>query len=318
MKTHYTKNGPKCIYSALFTVMLATSTSFGGITVTIENDVFSDSDDNYSHGTEIEWSHSPEIIKDGVFRTGYGLNQLLFTPSKISDPNPPPQNDRPWAGTMSLYRETWRINQYDEQIRTRFEIGVLGPSSHADYSQKKVHEWLDCKTPMGWHHQMPDEPMVNVYQDRYAKLSEWVVANKTGFDWTAIYGGTLGTTYVNARGGLMARFGYNLPVQAGIGDISPKNDEPLKSRVFLYSFAEITGVLVAHNATLSNSMFRDRETGQERDIEHFLDVYRYGVAAGWDSFRLSYQWEDRGEEFEGETDGGMSYGILKIEFTTVF
>jgi len=65
-------------------------------------------------------------------------------------------------------------------------------------------------------------------------------------------------------------------------------------------------------------MFRDRETGQERDIEHFLDVYRYGVATGWDSFRLSYQWEDRGEEFEGETDGGMSYGILKIEFTTVF
>ena len=33
---------------------------------------------------------------------------------------------------------------------------------------------------------------------------------------------------------------------------------------------------------------------------------------------VTYTWEERQEEFEGETDGGLGFGMLRLEFTYQF
>ena len=295
----------------------------GGFVITAENDVFMDSDDNYSHGSEIEYTEDATgQIEDGdPFRVGYGINQLMFTPNDISDPNMPTQSDRPWCGTFSMYYETWTRTK-SEEIRTRYSIGTIGPDSHSEESQKTVHEWLGCDTPMGWDNQMPNELMFNIYQDRYYTLYS-ISYNRFGTDIDAVYGGTLGTAYVNGRIGTQIRIGYNIPPKSVAGRIVPKAImcdvfEYIKNRGFVYLLCDASESLVLHNATIGSSIFRDREEGQERDLEPFVFSYDYGIVAGLDKLSVTFLIEHETSEFKGEEDDSLSYGMLRIEYTSHF
>lgn len=307
------------IIATLFGLFL--SSSFGGFVLTLENDFFGDSDDNYSHGTEIEynyWKH------DGFtpYRVGLGVNQLMFTPQDIGEPDLPPMTDRPWCGTLSVYYELWHRTNH-EDVRTRFEIGVLGPSSGAENSQVKVHEWLDCKTPMGWDHQMPDELMANIYHERYYRLWSQNIYGRWGYDIKPLYGFTFGTTYMNLRAGGQSRFGYNIPLNSFPGGIAPKvvRGQGLvlsDPGFFVYVVGSVEEMYVAHNATLGESYFENRESGQERELESMVFTYRYGLVTGIKNFSFSYMWEERSEEFKEETDGGMGWGMIRLEFLYQF
>lgn len=285
----------------------------GGVVITIENDFFGDSDNNYSHGTELEYVRT--VSAGDVFRVGYGWNQLMYTPKKIGRKEMPPTTDRPWAGTMGVYRETWAATP-NEEIRTRIEVGVMGPSAHADDSQREIHKLLNNRTPQGWDNQKPDEPMLNIYQDRYLEMCNFNLHDKTSIDAKFLYGGTLGTTFVNGRLGLLSRLGYNIPDKSVHGDIAIKRSR-WHDRLFAYFFGEAIGMCVLHNATLADSIFRTKP-GTERTIEHFVPVLRYGVVLGYDKFSMTYMWEEHGDEFKHEDDGGMSYGMLRLEFTAHF
>lgn len=293
-----------------------------GVIITLENDaLFDQSDDNYSHGTEIEyvtWKYDTFV----PYRVGYGINQLMFTPKDISDPNMPPMTDRPWCGTLNFYYETWeRTNR--EEINTRYSIGVMGSNSGAEQSQKAVHKWLGCATPMGWDNQMPNEPMLNLYQDRYRLILSCPLFREFSTDLKFIYGGTIGTTYLNARGGIQARMGYNIPINSFPGGIVPKapkdgKDPFVNQRFFIYLVSGIQEMYVPFNATIGSSIFENRKFGQERPLEEFVYSYKYGFVTGFKNVSCSYIWEERQEEFEGEVDGGLGYGMLRLEFTYQF
>lgn len=298
------------------------SVSFGGLIVTLENDTFLDKDDNYSHGTEIEYVDKLYRDEFSVRRVGYGVNQLMYTPHDISNTEFPPQNDRPWSGTLSLYRESWRLYK-TQSIRTRVSIGVLGPSAKAQRSQRTIHTWLGCAMPEGWSHQMPDEPMVNVYQDRYHKLLSRNVSGKWEGRIYSLYGGTLGTAFVNGRLGGEAQFGYNIPDGSLPGGIVIKGYHggrirKLASEFFIYVTAGAHGELVLHNATIGNSMFRSREVGQERSLEPLTYETKYGIVTGVKNFSFSYLFFERGDEFRGQSLGRMKYGVVRFEFTQQF
>jgi len=287
-----------------------------GFVITAENDAFDGSDDNYSHGSELEYNY---WIKDGqrAYRVGYGINQLMYSPKDISDPDMPPKTDRPWCGTLSFYRETWEWKS-DVEIRTRIGVGVLGPSSGSEYSQKKVHEWLGCQEPMGWDNQMQDEPMLNLYQDRYKLLWIQNVDSKRILDVKWLYGGCVGTTFVNMKIGIFARIGYNIPRSSMPGGIVMKGGRDTRDRVFLYATGGVDEMLVVHNSTIGESFFRDRDTGQERDLNNFVGESSCGIVGGYDKISVSYIYAQRTSEWERSDDGNMGYGMIRVEFSSQF
>lgn len=309
------------ILAALF-VFATVCAAQAGFILTIENDFFIGTDDNFSHGTEMEWVSDQRLDADGPFRVGWGVNQCMYTPTD-NTALPPPPDQHPWVGTLSLYRETWSRSKFcNEEVRTRCEVGVLGPASQNEWSQTTVHRLINNELPHGWDNQFPNEPMLNVYHDRFHLLWEGR-ADKWSTDMKGVYGGTLGTTFINAKVGAQVRAGYNIPPNSMPGGIEPKvgrDGKPVavETGFFSYLMAGADEMVVLHNATCGSSFFRDRDPGAERDLEPFVGMYRYGVVVGYGEMSLTCLIGHRSNEFEGQTDGGMGWGMLRVEWLHQF
>jgi hypothetical protein len=199
----------------------------------------------------------------------------------------------------------------------------MGPDAKSEESQRQVHKWIDCDEPEGWDNQMPNEPMFNVYQDRYYRLLHGTTNSKFGYRLYGIVGGTIGTTFVNGRVGTELRGAYNIPRYSFPGGIVAKGAHAswvhrLINEFFIYCVGGIHEEMVLHNATIGDSLFRNREPGQERDLEFFVSESKHGIVTGFEHFSLSYLYYDRAEEFRCQGDGGMEYGMIRIEFNKQF
>ena len=310
-----------CIIGLIIIFFLsALSASASGVALTIENDFFGDKDNNYSHGTELEYFRAIDLGDSyGIYKKSYGFNQLMYTPTDLRYPGIPEPGSRPWAGTFSIYYETLTLKSERLEIRTRYSMGWLGPRSKAERTQKAVHKMLDNTPPQGWEWQMPNEFMVNLYHDRYYLLDshEW---GRKGYDFKGILGGTLGTVFTEAHIGAVARLGHNVPkhsLDTGIA-IKTARQQSFLDDIFFYGLGELKASVVGHNATIGESIFRNRFPTQEKSIEHIVGSFRYGGALGYRGFAVTYIWEQRTDEFKDQTDGGFKYGMLKIEYNWRF
>jgi Uncharacterized protein conserved in bacteria (DUF2219) len=152
------------------------------LTVTGENDVLTNSDNNYTNGGAISWVSSDldtydsdsfvskwasfwkflPFVDDDGYKTyeAWSLVQEMNTPDDIQDPNPP-EDDQPYAGVLYvdslLYarKERWA---HVWQLR----VGVVGPASQAEEVQNKVHDLIGSDEALGWDTQLPNEPVINI------------------------------------------------------------------------------------------------------------------------------------------------------------
>ena len=303
-----------------FVVMIGLMARADGFIVTFENDIFTGSDNNYSAGTELEWVSEPKMDEDGPFRIGYGANELMYTPTDAQDVKMPPPYDHPWCGTLSAYRETWTRSGRNE-TRMRYEVGVLGPLASAKFFQSSIHRMINNDLPKGWSNQLPNEPMLNYYYDTYHLFWNESV-NHWRIDFKGIYGGTAGTTFDNARGGLQIRMGYNIPRNSMPGGIDPKAGKPGveddQPGFFAYFTTMAQGMVVARDATVGESLLRTRKSGQDRILEPLVGEYHYGVVVGYRELSLTYVLCHRTNEFRNETDGGTDWGMVRLEFLHQF
>lgn len=84
----------------------------GTLNFVLENDVFYDTDRNYTNGVRAAWLSAPDIApewalraarrfpffpEDGTVRASYVIGQNMYTPQDINISNPP-LDDRPYAG----------------------------------------------------------------------------------------------------------------------------------------------------------------------------------------------------------------------------
>lgn len=300
------------ILVALFVFLFGLSAS-GGVILTLENDLVNETDDSYSHGTEIEWVGGTQMKNDSPYRVGYGIHQTMYTPTDISNPDNQP-DDRPWCGMLTAFREVWSKSG-TEVVRTRYEVGVLGPWAGCETTQTKVHEIVGSGKPMGWDNQMPNEPVVNVYHERHHPLMSFGREGSWGAYVESVYGGTLGTTFINAMGGSGVRAGWNIPPDRITGGIDPKGIQA--GRFFAYVSGEVGGIFVLHNATIGSSFFQDREPDHEQELQRGVGTYKYGGVVGYGSFAATYMFNMRTAEFKGQ-DEGTDWGMVSLEFVDTF
>lgn len=292
----------------LFILMFPLWTMAGGFVLTWENDSFLESDDDYTHGMDILWIDN--LSESNLVRSAWGLRHRMYTPKRIVISTPQPQ-DRQWCGVTTITRQYW-IQEDKETVLYDIEVGVLGPSAQGEFFQTEVHKILDSKTPLGWDNQFPDEPAINLYMERHHPIVLWGERFQLGPE--MIYGGTLGTTYVNGMGGIGAKTGWNIPDDHMSGLIGAKSIK--KWNPFVYVFVDQRAYLVAHNATLGDSFFHKGRDG-EQELEDVVVEFRYGVSLGVNGFAITGARVDRSNDFIGQADD-TDYGMIRFEFVNQF
>ena len=167
-----------CIGTVLLwsTAVHAQDAVTGVWSTTVENDKWGrGSDNNYTHGTRITYrtENSPHWLTRIAGRLGcrsctnptsteYEFGQEIYTPFGIYWPGPI-EHDRPYAGwayakaTLSAERPT-RNSRLGEFSKMGFQVGIVGPASMAEEAQKLLHEMTGLDEPLGWDHQLNNEP----------------------------------------------------------------------------------------------------------------------------------------------------------------
>ncbi|MDP1901020.1 MAG: lipid A deacylase LpxR family protein [Rubrivivax sp.] len=236
----------------------AQAIEFRGLTVRLENDLFVDTDRNYTNGAALtavsrdiagslrtECLPAPvrlhaELIKwlnPGFWSDAGGpahsQNVVVKFGQSIYTPNDPLRtdliaDDRPYAGLlyvgMSWNRRTHAAHSDTEMLDTReITLGVIGPWSLARQAQNLIHDAVGSERFLGWDHQLKNEPALQGVMDRKFRGYRGDGATTPGFSADSIrsIGLRLGNIETSVSAGIEGRIGWNLPNDFGTYPIRP-------------------------------------------------------------------------------------------------
>lgn len=300
----------------------------------LDNDVFAGTDRGYSNGTEFGLvsptvaSFQDQSLSSGTRwlnrRLGWlqpesyeynnmviTLGQGIFTPSdwRLETPDP---NDRPYAGVL-LLGVTYNGRDQNSMRSTTLNVGVVGPSSYAHETQEFVHDLVGGENFAGWDHQLHDEPVFRLMQQRLHKRTltkpTWMS------DVIFHYGGSVGnfTSFVNA--GAEVRIGGWIPDNFGSAPALPvaENTAPTigslhSDTVRVHGFVALDVRYVLNDITLDGNTFTDSASVEREEVVADLGI---GVAAHWGNWKVAFARYFRTREFRGQS-GEAELGSITI------
>lgn len=303
--------------------------------VYFENDLFNGTDSHYTNGVKASMI-SPDLT-DVSFssRLGSGLlkmvhripvlgetswedthkielsiGQNMYTPADISRSDLI-EDDRPYAGWT--YWSTAYHQRYETRGQTPFmdtvevQIGMVGPASLAEETQKFVHKVRDIDRPNGWDNQLKNEPGIVLAFER--KWLLWQPPEKSaGCGVITHAGAALGniSTYFNF--GFEFRAGWNLPGDFGISLIRPAGSTRLaiEHPLSVYLFGAMNGRIVARDIFLDGNTFTDSHNVDRNPLVADLAA---GIALRYKRFFLTFTEIHRTKEFDGQ-DRAHSFGSI--------
>lgn len=231
---------------------------FRGGTVRLENDLFTNTDQNYTNGVvftavshdmvgtiDTECLPAParlhaELIKflnPGFWadaeNPAHAQNVVVKFGQSIFTPKDPARtdlilDDRPYAGLlyvgMSWNRRKHEPQSNSEILDTReITLGVIGPLALAEQAQNLVHDVIGAEKFQGWGNQLKNEPALQLAMDRKFRAYRGTGAIQPGFSADSIrsIGLRLGNIETSASVGIEGRIGWNLPNDFGTYPIRP-------------------------------------------------------------------------------------------------
>ena len=319
-------------------VPLETSAPAAGVfSIYFENDLFAGTDQRYTNGTRLSWTSANlkkygddptfggltgnfdniSLLGDGSFSRNvvFSIGQNMVTPSDtirtdlITD-------DRPYAGW--LYAGLGLIWK-NETVRNSLilNLGVVGPWSCAQETQRLIHEARDIAVPRGWNNQLGNEVGAAL-----AWEIMWRIRDKSegGWDWDLLpfAGVTVGNVAINARLGTELRLGWNLPDDFGTAAISDASStstpvENSKAKHWrdnfgIHVFGRAEGRAVARDIFLDGNTF---ESSHSVTKEPLVADLAAGLSINWRNTKLSYAYLYRSREFKGQGDAQI-FGSLSL------
>lgn len=301
----------------------------GIFVASFENDLFASGDRWYTNGFELTWIWPERELPGWLNRSirafpgfpdqgeslpwAMSLTQGIFTPEDIEDPEFPP-NDRPYAGGLALgVTAGWEEHQI--LSRVYLGLGVVGPASGAEQTQRAVHEVFNGTDPVGWDTQIPNEVILLAAYERSRRfLLPAVDTDEWTHEWTPQVGAVVGNAFTQGRFGGFYRFGQDLPNDFGPPRISAI---PTGSGYFeataetgWYFYTGLSGSYVAHNIFLDGSLFRDSPSVES---EPWVGEWYTGLVWYWNSVRLSYTHVLRTPEFTAQS-GTQKFGSISVSW----
>lgn len=295
--------------------------------VTSENDLFGGTDRNYTNGIRIErmspanhvspvlqWAGEklPFIdLRRKRLRQGFALSHAIFTPEDITVTDPDPA-DRPYAGWLYMSATAIASDDHIQDV-VQLNLGIVGPSAAGEYVQTRWHDLINYQKPMGWDHQLKDEPGVELIVQRMAMFDGPKLPLGLETDFGAYGGGALGNVRTYAGTGIVGRIGWDLesdfgpprirPALTGAGTFSPA--QPIGA----YLFAGLDGRFVLRDMFLDGNAWRDSPRVFDRN--KLVGDIQAGAAIHFSSVQLAFTYVHRTEEFARQ-DGAQRFGAVSV------
>ena len=312
-----------------------------------ENDLFGDTDQNYTNGIKLSlvssdltkfrdtdrfrpwvvwWAHHLPFINndrdnDEIQRNiAFSVGQKIFTPQDIQETTLI-NNDRPYAGW--LYFGTGFHTKTPKRLDTlELQLGVVGPFSLGEDAQNFVHKLRDILTAKGWENQLDTEPAFAVIYEQKRRFRPNNFYKQWGFDVIGHAGGALGTVYTYGNLGAEARVGWNIPADFGTSLIRPggdtnapvdSSDPRLTNRhtFSVHGFMAVTGRVMLRDIFLDGNTFSSSHEVERRYLVGDLVV---GVSAIARGIKVSYAQVFRTREFSDQADS-HNFGSISVSFT---
>ena len=233
----------------------------------------------------------------------YELTQLAFTPVDFG-PNPDPL-DRPYAGLLYLGFMTY-LQRDDSLHAFKLLAGVVGPASRAENLQTATHRLLDYTLPEGWHHQLKNEPLLNIFYQYRRRMTLTPRDLAFGVDVIPMGGAALGNYLIQGQVDAQVRIGYHLPADFGatilLRDMGylpfPQQDEA-SSSWGLYVFGGGGANFVARDLTLDGNTFTDSASVDKRPV---VPMCRMGISVFFWRLQTAFSYVMMGKEFYGQKE----------------
>ena len=309
-----------------------------------ENDLYTGTDRDYTNGIKLTWISAdltdyrnnlnipqwsyplvealPFVNEPGFQRTvSFSIGQNIYTPEDIREYDLM-KDDHPYAGVT--YCAIGFHSRNSHRMHTlEFDIGIVGPHSYAEKAQKMFHRWTNSKYPNGWHHQIKDEPFLNVYYERKMKFIGSVKPAGIGYDIIPHLGCSVGNAYTAASAGAQLRWGWNLPndfgtslIRPGSATNAPYNEEDPRfyeepRRYGVHVFATVDGSAILKNIVLDGNIYR---RSYHVDKEPFVGRVLIGLGIIVHRFKITYAYVHVTREFETQDDQ-QAYGTISVSYT---
>ncbi len=310
-----------------------------------ENDLFGDSDEQYTNGFQLGWmspdveryldadlppalgwtkrlaAHLPFVdLPNSQHNIGLSLGQKIYTPGDTQT-RAVVLDDRPYAGW--LYGSVAFLSKTLTRLDTvEVQAGMIGPASLAEDAQKFVHKLRGFDAPKGWDNQLENEPGVALIYERRDRPWRSANASGLGYDFITHSGGAVGNVFTYLNAGAELRVGWNLPADFGTSLISPGGDtnaptalgDPRLSNASafgIHGFTAITGRFVLRDIFLDGNTFADSHSV---DKHWLVGDFIAGASVTFWRAKLSYAQVFRSKEFEGQRRG-HNFGSLTLSIT---
>ena len=306
----------------------------GTWTFILENDVFANTDRDYTSGLRGSYVSPPDGPEDGLhgaiarslfgaragdeIRFGLAIGQSIFTPEDTRAENPP-SDQHPYAG--------WLYGEYSVFAQDRgnaflgseagltigaLQIGLVGPHAYGEEVQNNFHELIRSYEVRGWDNQLNDEVAFAVLLERQERF--WLDQDLLGQQLDVIpnLGVTLGTLRTDAKLGATLRYGSDLrsdfgpprirPAVGGSGFFEATGD------FSWYLFAGAEGRAVARDIFLDGNTFQDSASV---DKKIFVVEAQAGLVTIFDDVRIAYTAVVRSPQFDGQ-DEPQIFGSISL------
>ena len=304
----------------------AASESGGAVTLTVENDVLTGTDDNYTNGLGITWvsddldtydekepvrrwgqfwSFLPFVGDDGYTTyASFTLGQEMHTPSDITLVDPP-LSDQPYAGVLYVDSVLYARSERWTHAWT-LKLGTTGDASQAGATQREFHELIGADKPMGWDTQVPEEPVINF---GYTAAHLWKEGNAgETAKWRLVPIGNVsaGTYFTGVGFGMYGEVGWNLAdalggtsLRDGLNAASTVGVKP-SNQWSLSFFGGLGGHAVYHYLPLDGTVFRGSRSVDSRT---FIGNATAGASLRRGRFALSLSVNKTTKAFDDQEEG---------------
>lgn len=299
-------------------------------TLTVENDLLAGKDSGYTSGVGATWTHAGlasfmddrvpgwlqaissrlyiSRLPDTMRAVSYTLGQLMQTPKDLTATQRL-DGQLPYAGLLawSARLHAWNARGTDTAALT---LGVVGPLSGAEQTQKFVHRLTGSTRPEGWRNQIGDEPVFLLEAQRLRRLAGGDEGDGPG--WDTVGFGLLGLGTIRSYGAAGAGFRFGYGLDRGYPDVTvlpglQVNPLAGTARRSSYVFLAVLGAFVANDIGI------ERGHGTPLRLAHWQRQIAAGLTVNRDHWAFLLSMVRASDRYVGQSDS-TRYGSLSVTY----